>query len=139
MRRYPWQPCERPPPKAPFTLNNSVEYLPTQYLPRPIPQGGGRDGKSQGTNWHTNSKLLQQHFAKNFKQATAYISHDGAGTPPDDDCSSTLTALPRELLELGPGSISAANEAFTASTMVAMRVGSWRPAATTGAETTEDV
>ena len=64
------------PTKGTVTLNNSVEYLPTQYLPRPIPQGEGRDGKSQGTNWHTNSKLLQRHFAKNCKQATAYISHE---------------------------------------------------------------
>ena len=31
-RRYPWQPCERPPPGT-VTLNNSVEYLPTNtYL-----------------------------------------------------------------------------------------------------------
>ena len=33
-RRYPWQPCEQPPPGT-VTLNNSVEYLPTQYLPSP--------------------------------------------------------------------------------------------------------
>ena len=72
-RRYPWQPCERPPPGT-VTLNNSVEYLPTQYLPSPH-QEGGRDGKNQSTNWHANSKQLQQHFAKNCKQATAYISH----------------------------------------------------------------
>ena len=71
-RRYPWQPCERPPPGT-VTLNNSVEYLPTQYLPSPH-QEGGRDGKNQSTNWHANSKLLQQHFAKNCK--TAYISHE---------------------------------------------------------------
>ena len=64
------------PAKGTVTLNNSVEYLPTQHLPRPIPQGGGRDGKNQATNWHTNSKLLQRHFAKNCKQATAYISHE---------------------------------------------------------------
>ena len=70
------------PTKGTITLNNSVEYLPTQYLgtffyvPRPMPQGGGRDGKSQGTKWHTNIKLLQRHFAKNCKQATAYISHE---------------------------------------------------------------
>ena len=73
-RRYPWQPCEQPPPGT-VTLNNSVEYLPTQYLPSPY-QEGGRDGKNQRTNWHANSKLLQQHFAKNCKQATAYISHE---------------------------------------------------------------
>ena len=31
-RRYPWQPCERPPPGI-VTLNNSVEYLPNNtYL-----------------------------------------------------------------------------------------------------------
>ena len=31
-RRYPWQPCEQPPPGT-VTLNNSVEYLPTNtYL-----------------------------------------------------------------------------------------------------------
>ena len=50
-------------------------YLPTQYLPSPH-QEGGRNGKNQGTNWHANSKQLQQHFAKNCKQATAYISHE---------------------------------------------------------------
>ena len=41
-RRYPWQPCEQPPPGT-VTLNNSVEYLPTQYLPSPH-QEGGREG-----------------------------------------------------------------------------------------------
>ena len=31
-KRYPWQPCKRPPPDT-VTLNNSVEYLPTDtYL-----------------------------------------------------------------------------------------------------------
>jgi len=44
-RRYPWQPCVRPPPGT-VTLNNSVEYLPTQYLPGPyLKREGGRDGK----------------------------------------------------------------------------------------------
>ena len=60
------------PPPGTVTLSNSVEYLPTQYLPSPH-QEGGRDGKNQSTNWHT--KQLKQHFAKNCKQATAYISH----------------------------------------------------------------
>ena len=73
-RRYPSQPCERPPPGT-VTLNNSVEYLRTQYLPSPH-QEGGRDGKNQSTNWQANSKQLKQHFAKNCKQATAYISHE---------------------------------------------------------------
>ena len=48
------------------------QYLPSLYLKKE----GGRDGKNQSTNWHANSKLLQQHFAKNCKQATAYISHE---------------------------------------------------------------
>ena len=48
--------------------------IPTQYLPSPH-QKGGRDGKNQSTNWHANSKQLQQHFA-NCKQATAYIIHE---------------------------------------------------------------
>ena len=49
----------------------------------------GREGweKNQGTNWHANSKLLQQHFEKNCKQATAYISLEvpllEASGPPD--------------------------------------------------------
>ena len=42
-RRYPWQPCEQPPPGT-VTLNNSVEYLPTNtYLAHT--SRGGRDGK----------------------------------------------------------------------------------------------
>ena len=49
--------------------------LTNQYLPGPYFQREGGMGKSQSTEWHTNSKLLQQHFAKNCKQATAYISH----------------------------------------------------------------
>ena len=32
--------------------------------------------QNQSTKWHANSKLLQQHFAKNCKQATVYISHE---------------------------------------------------------------
>ena len=36
----------------------------------------GTTNKNQGTNWHANSKLLKQHFAKNCKQATAYVSHE---------------------------------------------------------------
>ena len=52
--------------------------LTDQYLPGPyLKREGGREGweKNQSTKWHANSKLLQQHFAKNCKQATAYISH----------------------------------------------------------------
>ena len=32
--------------------------------------------KKQKTEWQANSRLLQQHFAKNCKQATAYIDHE---------------------------------------------------------------
>ena len=47
------------------------QYLPGLYLKR---EGGM--GKNQSTKWHANSKLLQQHFAKNCKQATVYASHE---------------------------------------------------------------
>ena len=49
---------------------------------------------------------------------------DGTGTPLEAACSSTLTEFPGKLLELEPGPFSAANEAFTASTITAIRVGS---------------
>ena len=43
-RRYLWQPCERPPPGT-ITLNNSVEYLPTNtYLAL---SSRGREGKEK--------------------------------------------------------------------------------------------
>ena len=32
-RRSPWQSCKRPPPGTTVTLNNSVKYLSTHYLP----------------------------------------------------------------------------------------------------------
>ena len=75
-RRYPWKPCEWPPPGT-VTLNNSVEYLATNtYLAHTSRGREGWMGKDQSTKRHANSKLLQQHFAKNCKQATAYISHE---------------------------------------------------------------
>ena len=49
--------------------------LTDQYLPGPNLKREGGMGKNQSTKWHANSKLLQQHFAKKCKQATAYISH----------------------------------------------------------------
>ena len=76
QRRYPWQPYERPPPGT-VTLNNSVEYLPTNtYLAHTSRGREGGVGKNQSTERHANnnSKLLQEHFAKNCKQATAYKS-----------------------------------------------------------------
>ena len=45
-RRYPWQPCERPLPGT-VTLNKSVEYLPTQYLPSPYLKREGGMGKTK--------------------------------------------------------------------------------------------
>ena len=63
----------------------------------------------------------------------------GAGTPPEAACSSMLTGFPCKLPELGPGPFSAANEAFRASTIAAIRVGSGGSTATTGAETIEDI
>ena len=50
--------------------------LADQYFTWPLPQGGGKDGKNQSTKWRANSKLLQQHFAKNYKQAATYTSHE---------------------------------------------------------------
>ena len=49
---------------------------------------------------------------------------DGAGTLPKAACGSTLSEFPSRLLELEPGPFSAANEAFTASTIAAIRAGS---------------
>ena len=52
--------------------------LTNQYLPGPLLKGKGRMGKTKAQNGMqtANSKLLQQHFAKNCKQATVYISHE---------------------------------------------------------------
>ena len=50
--------------------------LTDQYLPGPYLKREGGMGKNQSTKWHANSKLLQQHFVKNCKQATAYTSHE---------------------------------------------------------------
>ena len=58
--------------------------------------------------------------------------------PPEAACSSTLIEFPCKLLEVEPGLFPAANESLTASTITAIRAGSWTPAATTGAETVED-
>ena len=72
-RRYPWQPCKQPPPGT-VTLNNSVVYLPTNtYLAL---TSRGREGWEKAKHKMGNSKLLQQHFAKNYKQAAAYTSHE---------------------------------------------------------------
>ena len=50
--------------------------LTDQYLPGPYLKREGGMEKNQSTKWHPNSKLLQQHFTKKYKQATAYISHE---------------------------------------------------------------
>ena len=54
-----------------FSGIRTDQYLPGPYLKR---EGGMR--KHQSTKWHANSKQLQQHFAKNCKQATVHISHE---------------------------------------------------------------
>ena len=64
---------------------------------------------------------------------------DGAGMPPEAVCSSTLIEFPCKLLEVEPGPFSATKEALTASMITAIRAGSWTRAATTGAETVEEV
>ena len=63
---------------------------------------------------------------------------DGAGTPLEAACNSTLIEFPRKLLEVEPGLFSAAKESLTASKIIAIKTESWTPAATTGAETVED-
>ena len=62
----------------------------------------------------------------------------GQERPPKAACRSMLTEFPCKLLEVEPGSFSAAKEALTASTITVIRVGSWTPTAATGAETVED-
>ena len=59
--------------------------------------------------------------------------------PPEAACSYTVTEFPRKLFEVEPGPFSAAKEALTASTITAIRAGSWTPTATSGAEAVEDV
>ena len=49
--------------------------LTDQYLSGPYLKREGGMGKNQSTKRHANSKLLQQHFTKNCKQATANICH----------------------------------------------------------------
>ena len=49
------------------------------------------------------------------------------GTPPKAACSSTLTEFPLKLLEVEPGPFATAKEALTASTITAIRAGSWTP------------
>ena len=48
--------------------------LTDQYLLGPYLKREGGMGKNQSTKWYAKSKLLQQHFAKNCRQATGYIS-----------------------------------------------------------------
>ena len=48
--------------------------LTDQYLPGPYLKREGGMGKNQSIKWYANSKLLQQHFVKNCKQATGHIN-----------------------------------------------------------------
>ena len=72
-RRYPWQPCERPPPGT-VTLNNSVEYLLTNtYLAL---TSRGREGwEKQKHKIAHKQQAIATTLCKELKQATAYISH----------------------------------------------------------------
>ena len=64
-RRYPWQPCERPPPGT-VTLNNSVEYLPTNtYLANTSRGRKGGMGKTKAHGTQTVS------YCNNTLQRTA--------------------------------------------------------------------
>ena len=54
------------PHQGTVTLNNSVEYLPTHYLPSPKPQVGGRNGKTKA---QTGSKTAG--YCKNTLRRTA--------------------------------------------------------------------
>ena len=53
-RRYPWQPCKLPPPGT-VTLNNSVEYLPTQYFLAHTKREGGMGKTKAQTGMQTAS------------------------------------------------------------------------------------
>ena len=72
-RRYPWQPCERPPPGT-VTLNNSVEYLLTNtYLAL---TSRGREGwEKQKHKMARKQQAIATTLCEELNQATAYISH----------------------------------------------------------------
>ena len=72
-RRYPWQPCKRPPPGT-VTLNNSVEYLLTNtYLAL---TSRGREGwEKQKHKMAHKQQAIATTLCKELKQATSYISH----------------------------------------------------------------
>ena len=72
-RRYPWQPCERP-PQGTITLNNSVEYLLTNtYLAL---TSRGREGwEKQKHKMACKQLAIATTLCEELKQATAYISH----------------------------------------------------------------
>ena len=66
---------------APTRYRHTEQFsgvLTDQYLPGPYLKRERGMAKNQSTKWHANSKLLQQHFVKNCKQATAYKSHEEA-------------------------------------------------------------
>ena len=75
-RRYPWQPCERPPPGT-VTLNNSVEYLPTQYLPSPH-QEGGRDGKKPKHKLARKQRAIETTFCEELQASNCVYKSRGA-------------------------------------------------------------
>ena len=72
-RRYPWQPCELPPPGT-VTLNYSVEYLLTNtYLAL---TSRGREGwEKQKHKMSRKRRAIATTLCEELKQATAYLSH----------------------------------------------------------------
>ena len=71
------------------------------------------------------------------KKVTRLLKQAGqwGGNAPKADCSAMLAVLPGESREVEPEPFSAPKEALMALTNVAIRVGSWTPAAVTGAAT----
>jgi len=85
-RRYPWQPCERPPPGT-VTLNNSVEYLPTNtYLALTLRgrEGSGKTKAQNGmqTTSYCNNTLWRTE-ANNFVYKSQGAPARGIGPPPE--------------------------------------------------------
>ena len=82
-RRYPWQPCERPPPGT-VTLSNSVEYLLTNtYLTKR--EGGMGKTKAQNGTQTTSycNNTLQRTEASNCVYKSQGAPARGIGPPPE--------------------------------------------------------
>jgi len=83
MRRYPWQPCEWP-PLGTVTMNNSVEYLLTQYLPSPNLKREGWEKprhKLAGEQQAITTTLCEELQASNWVYTSPGAPARGSGTP----------------------------------------------------------